>query len=426
MTLTYLRTGMSLLAALCVMMTLSTTSEAAIMRDNPNLGTYTHNRLTCFKCQPGTYLDRHCTEDFTYSLCNPCPVDTFQSHYSQATRCSPCHTFCLHDNNMEVVQNCTSIQDLKCQCKQGYYLHVADVFSDTKTCKKHSSCTQGKVIIKSGTSTSDIECGYCPDGQFSKDGQCWTCSSCIGENTTLVTPCNATSDATCQHHPTNDSSDLVTEITEIPTHKKDGNVNVAVVAVPVVLMFLVVAAFLVVCYVVRQKGVKDIYSIELNERRISAPLIDRSDSTCSTQPLKKKQRTFSDSSAVSARPVSSFPDLNDPDMWTRPVFDLLCRRLTDWKRFMRHLPGDADYTACVNSRCEQIEKEEQGIVMEQIHKALQEWSQGNTDEYVKVDSILDTIEQVFEQDGKLYKDIWDLCCDLAKKQKQRNIPNDIV
>ncbi|XP_067659180.1 tumor necrosis factor receptor superfamily member 21-like [Haliotis asinina] len=413
----YLRSGMSLLAAVCLLTASSSTSHAAIIRDSPNLGTYSYNGFTCFKCPPGTYLERHCTEDFTYSLCNPCPVDTFQSHYSQATRCSPCQTFCLHDDNMEVVENCTSTQDLKCQCKQGYYLHVLHVFTDTKTCKKYSSCTQGKVMIKNGTPTSDIECGYCPDGQFSRDGQCWTCSSCTGENTTLVTPCNATSDVRCHHHPTNGSGDSGTENTDIPTHMKDGNVDVAVVVVPLVLLFLGIAAGLVTCYVIRRKGVKNINRIELGERRISAPLIDRSNSTSSAQPVRTKQRTFSGSSAVSPRPVSSFPDLKDPDTWKLPVFDVLCRRLTNWKRFMRHLPGEAGYTACVNSRCEQIEKEEQGNVREQIHKSLQEWSQWNTDKYVKVDSILDTIEQVIEHDDQLYKDVWDLCCDLAKKTK---------
>ncbi|XP_046328794.2 tumor necrosis factor receptor superfamily member 1A-like [Haliotis rufescens] len=419
MTLTYFYLEMRLLTALCLMTVLPTTSFSAIIRDTPHLGTYPHDGVTCFKCPPGTYVDKHCTGDFTYSVCNDCPVGTFQTHYSQATNCSPCQTFCLHDDNMEVVESCTSTHDVKCQCKQGYYLQVKDVFSDIKICKIYSSCPEGQVIIRNGTSTSDTECGYCPEGQFSRDGQCRTCSPCSGENNTQLTPCNDTSDAQCLHHHTNDTAELVTGIPEITTHKKDGSIGVVVVVVPVVLLSLIAAAVLLaVRYVMARKGQKGIYSIELNERRVTEPLIDRSNSTCSTQPPRKKQRTFSGSSAVSARTVSSFPDLRDPDMWKLRVFDLLCSRLTNWKRFMRYLPGDAEYRSNVTSRCEQIQWEEQGDVREQIHKALEEWSRCNEEEYVKIDSILDTIEQVTEHDDQLYKDVWDLCCELAKEQKQ--------
>ncbi|XP_071109291.1 tumor necrosis factor receptor superfamily member 5-like [Haliotis cracherodii] len=418
MTLTYFYLEMRLLAALCLMTVLPTTSFSAVIRDTPTLGTYTHDGVTCFKCPPGTYVDKHCTGDFTYSVCNDCPVGTFQSHYGQAETCSPCQTFCLHDDKLEVFESCTSIHNLKCRCKQGYYLKVVNVFSDIKKCKKYSSCREGQVTIKNGTSTSDTECGYCPEGQFSRDGQCRTCSSCSGENKTQLTPCNATSDVLCHHHHTNDTTELVTGIPEITTHKKDGNIGVVVVVVPVVLLSLIAAAVLLaVRYVMARKGQKGIYSIELNER-VTESLIERSNSTCSTQPPRKKQRTFSGSSAISARTVSSFPDLSDPDMWKLRVFDLLCSRLTNWKRFMRHLPGDAEYRSNVTSRCEQIQWEEQGDVREQIHKALEEWSRCNEEEYVKIDSILDTIEQVTEHDDKLYKDVWDLCCELAKEQKQ--------
>ncbi|XP_071109306.1 tumor necrosis factor receptor superfamily member 6-like isoform X2 [Haliotis cracherodii] len=349
--MTFLCSGVWVLLSILVHSSIST-----VIRDTPNLGTYTHDGVTCFQCPPGTYVDRHCTGDFTYSVCNDCPVGTFQTHYSQATGCSPCQTFCRHDDKMEVVENCTSTHDLKCQCKRGYYLMVVNKFLNTKMCKAFTTCPDGQVVLRNDTTKASTEV------------------------------------VTRQDLQSNDGADITT------------------IVIPVVCLFAIaVTIVLLVLRLTGQRGKTTIHSDD-------SPLIQRAFLT--NPNSSRKQRTLSGSSISSVRSESIFPDMRDKDVWRNEVFTLLSSRLgTDWKRFMRKLPGNKDYHSTINSRCDQIQQEEANDVREQIYKALNEWSLSNEDDYVKIDSVLDTLYDMYESDQTLYNDVRILSCRLATREK---------
>ncbi|XP_048247962.1 uncharacterized protein LOC124152869 [Haliotis rufescens] len=287
---------------------------------------------------------------------------------------------------------------------------VVNKFFNTKMCKAYTTCPEGQVVLRNGTSISDTECGHCPDGQFYRKGQCAVCSSCTERNLTQVSPCTATADAQCGQHQLTDTTKASTEVvTRHDLHPNDG-ADITTIVIPVVcLLAIAVTIFLLVLRLTGQRGKTTIHSDD-------SPLIQRAFLT--NPNSSRKQRTLSGSSITSVRSESIFPDMPDKDVWRNEVFTLLSSRLgTDWKRFMRKLPGNKDYHSTINSRCDQIQLEEANDVREQIYKALNEWSLSNEDDYVKIDSVLDTLYDMFESDQTLYNDVRILSCRLATREK---------
>ncbi|XP_071109263.1 uncharacterized protein [Haliotis cracherodii] len=380
--------------------------------DQHHAVSYLHHGTVCFKCPPGTFRYRHCVMNFTSPDCRPCPPQTFQSHHTQAGRCQPCLDQCLHDTNMVVVQACSGTSDLICECTGGYYLYNDGY---THTCKKHTPCDSDQFTLQNGTSTSDFVCSMCPGNQFYKgQGQCVSCTSCAALNKTQLSPCTTDEDATCEV--TQDMS--VTEMTARNQHESN-NIPYITAGVSGVVMVIVLLMLSLVFYLKRRK-----HTIAL-PHNAESPDPGKHDAT--SFPLLPP-RPVSLSSSTSTCHHAQFPELADPNTWTKDVFLILSRTLTrNWKVFMRNLPGDTDFNARVHYKCEQVELDVQGVP-EQVYQVLQWWSESQYGPAVSVDSILYTLHKIGDCED-IQKEIRHKCSKLARskpKKKPSNIDNNDV
>lgn len=84
-------------------------------------------------CPPGT----HCSSEKV--CCVKCETGTFQDKETNSSSCRDCRTDC--GQKQERIQECNALEDLLCQCKDGYYLGNLPV--PYGTCELHKKCDSG-------------------------------------------------------------------------------------------------------------------------------------------------------------------------------------------------------------------------------------------------------------------------------------------
>ncbi|XP_062611136.1 tumor necrosis factor receptor superfamily member 5-like [Saccostrea cucullata] len=161
-----------------------------------------NTNLLCGCCAPGFYKEEDCQESSKSARCKACPSSHFSLYPNQATSCQPCSTSCPRRNS-EIVSNCTTLSDIQCQCREGFYLKLR---SPTEgLCVLYSKCQPGFYVQKLGTSTEDTDCMSCPEGTYQDsenlDTQCKNCSRCPDPSTETQW-CTSQSDTQCNDKPT--------------------------------------------------------------------------------------------------------------------------------------------------------------------------------------------------------------------------------
>ncbi|XP_046570709.1 tumor necrosis factor receptor superfamily member 6B-like [Haliotis rubra] len=224
------RTSCAVSICMIILLTSLLLQTAANTAPDPGgLTTYTHGENTCIKCKPGTFLYKHCSANFTFSVCHRCPPQHFQTHHTQATRCAPCHAYCLHDRNMVQVQGCSATHDVLCECRDGYFQQTQGVgHAGIRYCSPYTPCQPGQVIVKTGTKESDQECGHCASGYFVEGGNCKQCSFC-GENSTVLSRCTHNTDTVCSEPDvvqSEEKDDILQE--QYEHHKTTNNLSVLI------------------------------------------------------------------------------------------------------------------------------------------------------------------------------------------------------
>ncbi|XP_061188576.1 tumor necrosis factor receptor superfamily member 3-like [Saccostrea echinata] len=198
-----------------------------------------NTNLVCGCCAPGFYKEADCQESDKSAECKACPSGQFSLFSNQATSCQPCSTSCPRRNS-EIVSNCTTLSDIGCECREGFYMKYR---SPTEgLCVLHSKCQPGFYVQKLGTSTEDTDCMPCPEGMFQDrenlDPQCKNCSRC-SDPSKETQGCSRQSDTQCNDKPT---SQFENEKETTPPEVVGG--AIAGVLVVVVLVALVV----LICY----------------------------------------------------------------------------------------------------------------------------------------------------------------------------------
>ncbi|XP_046328793.1 uncharacterized protein LOC124112710 [Haliotis rufescens] len=421
--------------ALLIVLAQTPTTSAPPTPDNDSdhLTTYLHNGHTCVKCKPGTFLTDHCTSNFKSSECASCPPDHFQTHYTRARWCQPCHAHCLHDDNMIEVKGCSATEDLACKCKEGYYEErLANGHSLIRTCFPYTPCVPGQIVVKNGTDFADQECGFCGSGHFAKGDNCVTCSSCSG-NTTVLRPCDVTADVVCstiQH---------VNE-TDVDLPDEAGDTTIVILSSIAIGIFVCGASVILIVVMIFKRKCRvqnDDSIVQTDKSNVPLLVVKTPAATAtsqSTPPVtaeearkalvkRQRSRTLSESSVVSASTQIYFPSLQDPDSWTGHIFPILCKHLTgNWKMFMRNLPGDEEYASCIDARCDQICDDIRNDTQEQIYKALREWKQAHDWPIMSVESILCSLQTIGGCEV-MQKNIFDKGLKLDQKNSEKN-PNN--
>ncbi|XP_052230754.1 uncharacterized protein LOC127844523 isoform X2 [Dreissena polymorpha] len=177
---------------------------------------YEHNNMTCAMCRPGSHWVGHCLTSGASADCVPCPHDQYNPAFNRAIYCKQCRTSCWNQNHEhesvqreEIVQACTGISDLKCQCKEGYWREKGT----NNICQRVLTCGQGQGVKTKATPNSDTVCEDCVNGETfsnvsSTTEQCLPCSTC-GTDEILHRSCTATEDTICAVRTTTGRKELV-------------------------------------------------------------------------------------------------------------------------------------------------------------------------------------------------------------------------
>uniref|UniRef100_A0A3B1K572 Hematopoietic death receptor n=1 Tax=Astyanax mexicanus TaxID=7994 RepID=A0A3B1K572_ASTMX len=113
---------------------------------------YLHSGICCLNCPAGTYVKQHCTSDSQRGVCEPCDFGLYTEHENGLSECLHC-TKCRSDQDL--VKQCSSSQNSRCQCKKGYFCLPDQACEICKTCAK---CGEGEEVAKSCTATSNTVC----------------------------------------------------------------------------------------------------------------------------------------------------------------------------------------------------------------------------------------------------------------------------
>ncbi|XP_030060685.1 tumor necrosis factor receptor superfamily member 6 [Microcaecilia unicolor] len=85
----------------------------------------------CKMCHKGTYLNSSCVEAHGEPDCQPCiRGKEYMDHPNHLIRCERCSS-CDHGQGLEVFENCTEVQNTKCQCMKSYFCN------STAECHRH-------------------------------------------------------------------------------------------------------------------------------------------------------------------------------------------------------------------------------------------------------------------------------------------------
>ncbi|KAL4622550.1 tumor necrosis factor receptor superfamily member 1B-like [Arapaima gigas] len=161
--------------------------------------------LCCSKCQPGYRLKFKCSTT-TDSVCEPCRNGTYSDKMSSAN-CFKCLS-CRPDSGLEYAENCTSISNSRCVCKEGWSCTLEE-HGSCKACSR-LICPSGYGLSKKGEKISHLKCEPCKEGTFSdKLSSTQTCqkhTNCTSRGMKTLFHGNATADTKCIPSPTSNPS----------------------------------------------------------------------------------------------------------------------------------------------------------------------------------------------------------------------------
>ncbi|KAL7884751.1 hypothetical protein AOLI_G00075210 [Acnodon oligacanthus] len=158
---------------------------------------YDNDGECCAKCEPGSHVHKHCTENSDTS-CAPCPPSTFTAEQNGLTECTKC-TVCDPGQGLRVKTPCTRSSDAVCEPLDGHY--CTDEQNDgCVRAEEHKKCRPGQYTKHKGTSSKDTECDECEDGTYS-DGSFQTCkphSKCEDDGRKEIKKGTHSSDTECK------------------------------------------------------------------------------------------------------------------------------------------------------------------------------------------------------------------------------------
>ncbi|XP_072569636.1 tumor necrosis factor receptor superfamily member 5-like [Paramormyrops kingsleyae] len=125
----------------------------------------------CSMCNPGSYVNRHCTA-WTSTSCAPCIGSTFNDQPNDLEQCSPC-TVCDGDCGVKTVRACTPSSDTVCGVLEGHYC-IIPYKGGCRAAHKHTACKPGQFIKQPGIEYTDTVCEDCSDNSYS-DGSFTSC-----------------------------------------------------------------------------------------------------------------------------------------------------------------------------------------------------------------------------------------------------------
>ncbi|KAM8777253.1 CD27 antigen isoform 1-T1 [Rhynchonycteris naso] len=74
-------------------------------------------KLCCQKCEPGTFLRKHCDKQRRTAQCDPCILGiSFSPDYNTRPHCENCR----HCNSGHLIRNCTLTTNAVCACPKGW------------------------------------------------------------------------------------------------------------------------------------------------------------------------------------------------------------------------------------------------------------------------------------------------------------------
>ncbi|ELW71935.1 Tumor necrosis factor receptor superfamily member 22 [Tupaia chinensis] len=121
----------------------------------------------CQLCPAGEYVGKPCVSPHTQGKCVKCDEQTFTAFPNGLDACLPC-SVCRDEE--EMVAECSSVSNRKCQCRAGHFYHPGSL----ELCNPCSKCPKGQVTLQKCNATADTVCGL------------------AGPSTTVNTMCNST------------------------------------------------------------------------------------------------------------------------------------------------------------------------------------------------------------------------------------------
>lgn len=102
-------------------------------------GEYYTGLYCCKLCATGTHKISDCTEEHGKPVCAPCRKGI---EYFRDQECHRC-TVCDHGEGFETLQDCTTEENTKCQCIEGYFCNATSRCTHCEPCDK---CENGKIL----------------------------------------------------------------------------------------------------------------------------------------------------------------------------------------------------------------------------------------------------------------------------------------
>ncbi|TSR04298.1 Tumor necrosis factor receptor superfamily member 22 [Bagarius yarrelli] len=157
-----------LLLMLCVWGSSGRRTERNIVCRN---GTgYVHNGICCLNCPAGMFVKEPCSNELTMGLCQHCEFDTYTEYdngiFPSCLKCTKCRP------DQELVEQCSSTRNTRCQCKAGTFCLPDQACEICKTCRKilelkliqvlvlfnKSRCKEDEKMVNSCTAFSNTVC----------------------------------------------------------------------------------------------------------------------------------------------------------------------------------------------------------------------------------------------------------------------------
>ncbi|XP_006141230.1 tumor necrosis factor receptor superfamily member 23 [Tupaia chinensis] len=159
-----------LLLGLAQLRLTATTEEDAMQLSDPEScrpDEYRFAGRCCQLCPAGEYVGKPCVSPHTQGKCVKCDEQTFTAFPNGLDACLPC-SVCRDEE--EMVAECSSVSNRKCQCRAGHFYHPGSL----ELCNPCSKCPKGQVTLQKCNATADTVCGL------------------AGPSTTVNTMCNST------------------------------------------------------------------------------------------------------------------------------------------------------------------------------------------------------------------------------------------
>ncbi|KAJ8257596.1 hypothetical protein GJAV_G00187470 [Gymnothorax javanicus] len=202
----------------------------------------------CPMCPPGTSVYKHCTE-FTSTSCAPCPQNTFTDQPNGLHQCRPC-TVCDSGLGLKTHRQCAATSDRECGPLDQYHCTETDD-EGCRRAMKHTICRPGQFIKRNGTTSTDTECGGCPDKTFSitlNATHCLPHTECQDLGLQKIAAGTDTSDSICR--------------------PKDVNIARIIVPVMVLIVLLLLLILSLTIYCLRKRKRKEKTAAEREETSV--------------------------------------------------------------------------------------------------------------------------------------------------------------